>query len=359
MESIGTYTVHGHAHTVASAHESSTRPVLIHDAKPGVVQRACWPRAAADQVTLDCGSWRRHVATAQRPSELGGDDGLLGVTLTQWASGFPTGATLLAPSGFVPADDWGTLQAQVRYWTQDPVDRVVPFIPTDQGMLRRGSRARFVDQLSALPEGPVALLFAAKGEGLQSSEVLDGLRWMVTQIERVWLVGVQPLVALDAIAHGAQRTYVGTNSTLRFPSPPGVNGFNKNAKDFVPGLLHPDLLEMRSPGVYADWYVTSHAPRCPVCGRSVDGYTPTPGSRLRVVDHNIHALSQALAALETDAEFSTPGPASAHHQRIGAALAHLPLSRVLPVSDYDRVLMNLLRLDRELFPVPDEVSAIL
>lgn len=362
MEPIGAYTTRGHAHTVASVEGNATRPVLIFDGKPAVVQRACWPRAAAAQVTLDCGAWRRHVATPESLSELGSDDGLMGVTVTQWASGFPPGASLLAPSGFVAADDWATMQgqvAQVGHWAQDTEGRVLPFIATDQSMLRRESRDRLVDHLSSLPSGPVALLFVAKGEGLRSSEALDGLRWMLNQVGRVWLIGVQPLVALDAVAHGAERAYVGTNSTLRFPSPPGVNGFNKNAVDFVPGLLHPHLLEMRSPRVYADWYVASRTPHCPVCGRPVDGYTPTPRSRLKVVDHNIHALSGALADLELETGPITIGPVAAHNQRIGAVLAHLPLSRALPVSDYDRVLMNLIRLDRERFPVPDEVAAIL
>lgn len=359
MESIGAYTVRDHAHTVSSAEGGAVRPVLIHDVKAGEVQRACWPGAAAATVTLDCGAWRRHVATPDRPSELGSNDGLLGLSVMQWASGFPSGATLLTPSRFIVADDWDSLQAQVEHWAQDRVDGVVPFIPTDQDMLRPENRDRFAAHLSALPEGPTAMLFAAKGEGLRSTEVLDGLRWMLTHVGRVWLIGVQPLVALDAISHGAERAYVGTNSTLRFPSPPGVNGFNKNAKDFVPGLLHPDLLEMRSPRVYADWYVSSHTPRCDVCRRPVDGYQPTPRSRLQIVDHNIHALSTALANLEIEAGSAIPGPAPAHHQRIGAALAHLPLSRSVPVSDYDRVLMNLLRLDRERFPVPAELNAIL
>src|SRR5690606_11757631 len=101
----------------------------------------------------------------------------------------------------------------------------------------------------------------------------------------------EPLIASDAAAHGAEIISVGVAGGLRVPSMPSGGG-PRFSRDFLPGLFLRDLLELRSPSVFADWYAGQVTPYCERCGRHLTVFNSRSRSDLQAITrHNLHEFA--------------------------------------------------------------------
>ncbi|AKU14917.1 hypothetical protein [Luteipulveratus mongoliensis] len=359
-EPIGVYTVRNDAYEIATLPGAGSRPLLVRDPEPRTLVSALTAHGRASELVIDHGYWRNVVATPAKPSAGVGAGGLFAAHLDEWVGSVLTRsgtAKVLSPSYFVQAGDWAALDALVSALMTVSDPRLVPFIATDAVMMGSANISRFRRALAPLDGRPIALLFAAKYRPLTSKPALTALRTVLAAHPGAWLVGVEPLVALDAIAHGAGRVFVGTSSTQRFPRVPGCGGGGFNAAGFVPGLLHSELLEMRSPMIYADWYISTRAPRCTICKAPVDSFSATDQSKKAIRDHNIHAMSAVYTAMTAMAPGSLQ--LSAHKHRLSGLLAHTALLPRVPVTEFDTTLRNLMRIDARTLPIPPAVRALI
>jgi len=278
----------------------------------------------------DIRQWRHVVATAEVPTEI--QAGLPLYDLDGWGASFLQSSNadiVFTPSYFVSCGDWPALDAVLAATSAIGTPGLVTVIPVDAAMLGSHFLPDFLGTLHRSPRRRFAFIFAAKKTPLQNPDRLSGLRVLLSEFPGSWVIGVDALVATDALAHGAGFTAVGTSSGHRWPQPPGDCG-GPPARNFLPGLFLRDLLEFRSPDFYADWYADSPSPWCTLCGRCLDVFEPDDIDKRRIIEHNLHAIhSFAEDLLRVPAN---DRPAWLRDARLAALDAHGALtSRATPV----------------------------
>jgi len=244
----------------------------------------------------DTRQWRHMVATVEVPTEI--QAGLPLYDLDGWASSFLQSSNadaVFTPSYFVSRGDWNALDAVLEATSAISTPGLVTLVPTDAAMLSSHHLSDFLEALRRSPQRRFAFIFADKKTPLQKWDRLNGLRVLLCEFPGSWVIGVDALVATDALAHGAGFAAVGTSSGHRWPRRPGDSGGGPLARNFLPGLFLRDLLEFRSPDFYSDWYADSPSPSCTVCERRLDAFEPNDADKQRIIEHNLHAI-HCLAA---------------------------------------------------------------
>lgn len=301
-------------------------PVLVRSKSAHQSIAGLRSRGHASPLVADGAAWRGGFATAGQPTALANTGTLFGTDLDTWGDGVlaSSGASaVLTPSLFVRGGDWAAMRALVSDLVTLSRPGVVPFIPTSGSMLEGAMAAALRRHLAPLAGSPVALLFAGGRDLFEGATAIASLRELMDDLPGAWVVGVDALVGTDVLARGAA-PFVGVRSGLRWPAEPGAKNMGF-AVGFMPGLFNRDLLAMRTPSVYADWYVNSASPTCPTCRRSVDGYSASEVDKAAILDHNLHAFH----SFAEDLLAHSPARRAAwlHTERVAAFEAHFRLSR--------------------------------
>lgn len=342
--SFGLYTDTDMASIVQSFDSISESVVILRRKAPTI------PAGLSPGVLVrDCELWRHGFAEAHRPTAVHDDAAIQGLwtsSVDEWIETAvrPHGIdAALTPSLFVRPNDWGALGALVSELGTVTHEAAVRFVPTDAAMLDAERFEEFLRLVAPLSSMHVAFLFAGAKEALAYKARLRNLRRLIRHVPDTWILGVDPLVASDAVTHGAAQAFVGVRSGMRWPDIPGESNGGYFAKDYIPGLFNRELLATRSPSVFADWYVASPAPKCGICGRAADDYTSFKPDKEAVVAHNIHAISDFGAEIAAQAEGRRG--TWLHDQRIAAFEAHAQLNRAAATFAVDNSLRWLVELD--------------
>ena len=253
--------------------------------------------ASSSPLIADTRQWRNKVATVREPTSAQVGLGLQ--DLDEWAASFLQSSradVVLTPSHFVTCADWPTLDAVLEVSSTTSTPELVTLIPTDAAMLGSRNLSRFLGALHSSPRRLFAFIFAARETPLQNRDRLGGLRELLGEFPGSWIMGLDALVASDALAHGAGLAAVGTSSGHRWPQRPGDSG-GPPARNYIPGLFLRDLLEYRSPDFYADWYADSPSPWCKLCERRLDVFEPSDADKRQIIEHNMHAVHRLGAEL--------------------------------------------------------------
>lgn len=260
--------------------------------KPGLLVRA------------DVGAWRHLVATPDAP--LAGADNLFGIE-GWYDQNFPVGGPVggYTPSKFLRLGDRPSLQALLAA-TVDLPSNVVTRIAIDAAVLEARFRHDFLEDLAPYRERLMAFIFADKRDPLAEYQRLDGLRRLLLEHPSSEIDHVDPLVAADALAMGASFVGVGASSARRMPRRAGDKGGGRNAAGYLPGLFNVELLELRSPMIYADWYANARSPYCNTCARPLDLFSNTVADKAVIIGHNLHQTSAHVAELMTQPAPSRP-----------------------------------------------------
>ena len=296
--------------------------------------------------TFDSAWWQSHVADPRSATEASDAGCLSPISLDDWAANALRGTRariVLTPSAFVLTADWAALQALVAELATTTHQALLRLVATDGAMLDSSNFLRFKQELRCLEGQPIGFLFGGKRESMARGTRLRNLRLLFQAHPGASLIGVDPLVASDALAHGSGPVFVGASSGLRWPAPPGASNGGFNSKGFLPGIFNRELLSIRSPEVFADWYVNSPSPVCAVCRQPVDDYAPTDADKAAILDHNLHS-AHALS-LDLMAKRAAARAAWLHDQRVEALLAHQPLSGGVADLAADMTLRRLVELD--------------
>ncbi|GAA3024184.1 hypothetical protein GCM10010528_02740 [Gordonia defluvii] len=325
-----------------------TWPLLMRD-RGGIDDTVVKVRSAgvAGSITIDPHEWNT-IATVDRPTALTDSEGagtLFDPGIQSW------GLTrikdlgidaILTPS--LLADRLDALSAVVEV-VQEARWPVVPFIALDITLLDQVDAVRAaLRPLRALtPKPGLALAVVGPFDGLAAHGRVAGLRSVLADHPGAWLVYVDPLVATDALSLGAAAAFVGAKSSWRRPPRPSASGGGPHAAGFIPGLFHRELLEMRSPAIYEDWYADLPTPVCPDCNTAVDSYTSDDEDKLAVVEHNLHAIDEFVRELN-DREYPERA-AWLRRSRADALAAHLSLTSGGEPIDADVILRRLCELD--------------
>jgi hypothetical protein len=164
---------------------------------------------------------------------------------------------------------------------------VVTHVVTDAAMLHRSHFAMFVNTVQAERRGrPLAFTFTHSSGAFDTIERVRAARRLWEVFPGAGLLAAEPLMATDALTHGAGFASVGYLSSLRKPSPK-VGGIN--SAGFLPGTYLPELMEMRSPDVYLDWYTGMAPPWCSTCNRRLDVFDHSDAEKCVIGTHNVHA----------------------------------------------------------------------
>ena len=245
----------------------------------------------------DARLWRGKVATSEVPTEL--QEGMRLYDLDEWARSYMRGMqadAVLTPSYFVTRGDWASLEAVLEASLAPATPDVVTLIPTDAAMLESSYLSDLLRVLHNTSRRQLAFVFAANKRPLAKRDRLGGLRDLLREFPGSWILGVDVLVATDALAHGAGLVGVGASSGYRWPQRPGDSG-GPLARNFLPGLFLRELLEFRSPDFYADWFADSPSPSCELCARTLDAFEPTAEDKQCIIQHNLHAIQEIVTAL--------------------------------------------------------------
>ena len=332
--------------TAAVFANRSGMPLMVRGEAAGSQIRQLRNASHNAPLVADAGLWSGRVATRRNPIGITNQDALFGMSLDQWGTAALAGSgasAVLTPSLFVPPQAWPVLQALVDALTAVTHPAVVAFVPTSTAMLDQSSFPTFRRILDRLHDRRVAWMFAGTREALAAYDRITALRTLMADHPASWVCAVDPLIATDALAHGADTAFVGVRSGLRWPASPGDSNGGGNAKDFIPGLFNRELLSLRSPSVYADWYVAAPSPVCQICGRAVDRYTSTDADKLAVLEHNLHATN--AFGLELLAQPETTRAGWLHDERVRAFLAHHRLNPAGATLAADRALRRLCEID--------------
>lgn len=295
---------------------------------------------------VDAGLWRHMIASPDVTNEA--DSGLAPLDLDAWADQIIVSTSahaVLTPSYHVSTGNWAALSALLAATAASKHPDLVTLIPTGADMLEASHLDRFLAHLAGTRPRRLAFVFTGCNQpfATNAKSRIAGLRQVLAQHPGAWLIGVDPLIATDAIAHGAGLAAVGVSSSARNPAGPNDKKFNPDADGFVPGLFLPSLLEHRSPRTYEKWFANSAVDTCGECGRRLDNFHPTDADKLAILQHNLHATG----ALVHDLTEQQPANQRVwlDRRRCNALTAHLRLKAAAGTVDADRTLRALCELD--------------
>ncbi len=328
---------------VAAAHCAAEGLVLAVSSAAAV--RECTRLRAAHRrlrMITDTCFWSTHVASADEPSAVSGQlldlDSWAQVTLS--VSG---AESVLAPSGYIRLGDTAALEAVLAEFSQVGHPGLVPFLAVDAATLNPRHLPGFIDAVKRVPLDRLAFLFAGKPKTMANYARLKGLRDLLKHFPGSQVHGVDVLTGTDAVAHGAGWVGIGASSGRRWPRRPGDPGGGPLAEGYVPGTFLRELLEMRSPVIYGDWYANSPSPFCARCARSLDSYRATAADKALVIEHNMHAIDDFAREL-TDQPAYTQA-AWLNEARIEAFTRHSQLTSTAAAVNADLALRRLCELD--------------
>ncbi len=247
------------------------------------------------RVRADPGAWRHGDATADKP--LADVDNLFGIA--GWCEqNFPVSGPVdgYTPSKFLRASDRPARQALLEQ-TADMPPNITTRIAIEAAVLEAARRDDFLDDLSAHQGRKFSFVFADKKDPIAEYQRIEGLRQVLSEHPGSEVDHVDPLMAADALASGASWAGVGASSARRMPRRPGDKGGGPNSAGYLPGLFLEELLELRSPMIYADWYANSRSPRCATCARPLDVFDTTPADKAVIIGHNLHQTTAHIASL--------------------------------------------------------------
>lgn len=295
MGFVASETSRSHELEIAAAYCARTGQLLVVNSdKAQTVCQELQGQLPGLRVRADVGAWRRSVATRNSPLE--NVDTLFG--LAGWCEGtFPanTGIEAYTPSRFLYANDREALRTLLKQ-TEDLPPNIITRIAIEAQVLEANRRQDLYDELAQTTPRRFAFVFAAKRDPLAKYQRLDGLRRLLAEYPGSEVDHVDPLVAADALAHGAGWVGVGVSSSRRMPTRPGDKG-GPLAVGYLPGLFLEGLLELRSPRVYADWYANARSPYCRTCARPLDIFGPTEADMAAIATHNVHQAADHIADL--------------------------------------------------------------
>lgn len=294
------------------------------------------------RVTLDTRAWAAACATPDFPTAI--SDTLL--DLDAWTDATLKAASaqrMLAPGLFVVLGDQASLREQLRLFAAADHPGLVPYIATDADVLRAKHLPDFVNVLRASSLERFAFLFAHKKHPLAQRERLDGLRQLLAAFPGCTLLGVDVPAGTDAIAHGAGWVGIGASSSRRMERRPGDGGGGAFSAGYLPGTWLRELMEMRSPSVYADWYANSATPTCSRCRRPLESYQSTPHDKTLLIVHNLHGITDFATEIFTVVESERAG--WLNNERVEAFLRHGRLTSTGAKINADETLRRLCELD--------------
>lgn len=290
-------------------------------------------------------AWHTRYATEDEPTLL--DVGLPLFTLKEWTKSElrRSGATaVLTPTYLVKAGDRAALQSVLRATTgAADIAGLVTLVAIDAQALTTKNVDAFIEDLSGTPDRQLAFLFADKSTPMAKYDRVKGMRKVLKAFPGSWILGVDALVATDALAHGAGWAAVGASSSRRWPRRPGDVGGAPLAEGFLPGTFLRPLLAFRSPAIYADWYANSISPRCDTCDRNLDLFDSTPADKSLIIAHNLHSIADFVGEL-----LDQPADQRARwldQERVGAFLRHAQINSVAKKVEADMTLRALCELD--------------
>ncbi len=249
----------------------------------------------------------------------------------------------LAPTGFVRLGDGASLAAVLNETAYASHPALVTFVATDAETLSTRHLPGFLDVLHQTPRRQLAFVFADKAKPLASYQRLKGLRTLLSRFPGSYILGLDVPAGTDAMAHGAGWVGIGASSSRRWPCRPGDSGGGPPAAGYLPGFFLREVLEMRSPAIYTDWYANSRSPICRTCGRPLESYRPTPPDKALIITHNMHAIHDF--ALELTAEAIADQPAWLNRERVKALMRHTQLTSTGALVEADLTLRRLCELD--------------
>lgn len=305
---VAVYTDHDLLPVALTAAARSNIAVIIRDRSEATrIRESLGPRRRTT-VVVDPGYWRHRQGTARQPLELPLDGLFSGegrrrrVELARWAREYlqSSGAdALFTPSRFVDGGDWATLRALRRQLLigLSAADRIIGLIPTHARMLDPSMVSQFCTELEPLADLPLGFVFAGGREALARNNRVSGLQKLLGEFRGAWLLGVDALIATDALGAGAAMVGIGIRSGMRWPAAPGRTSNAGFARGGVPGRFHRDLLTYRSPLTYGDWYLDSVPSSCRICGKQPYEYVPRPEAYHQIHEHNVHAATSWCAEL--------------------------------------------------------------
>ncbi|MPZ93889.1 MAG: hypothetical protein GEU96_03025 [Propionibacteriales bacterium] len=247
------------------------------------------------RVRADPGAWRHGHATADQP--LAEVDNLFGIA-GWYEQNFPVGGPVdgYTPSKFLRASDRPARQALLEQTAGLPPN-IITRLAIEAAVLEAARRDDFLDDLSVHQGRKFSFIFADKKDPIAEYQRIEGLRQVLGEHPGSEVDHVDPLIAADALASGASWAGVGASSARRMPSRPGDKGGGRNSVGYLPGLFLEELLEVRSPMIYADWYANSRSPHCVTCARPLDVFDTTPADKAVIIGHNLHQTTAHIARL--------------------------------------------------------------
>jgi hypothetical protein len=292
---------------------------------------------------LDSGAWRRREATVAEPMEL--STGLTLLDSDTWTSSVASStgaAAVLSPSFHIAHGHWDALAALLQAVRRTTDPRAVALIPLDASVLETAGIGTLLSHLDRVADMRMAFVFTGQGRPLAVKQRLVGLRRLLSEHRGTWVLGLDPLVSADALAHGAGLVAVGTGSSTRHPDGPGqsTRGF---AQRWLPGMFYRPLLEHRSPAKYADWFANKPVGACAGCGLDPDRLEPVDSDRLAVIAHNLHATHAWLTEVHEHA--ADQRVAYLAGERAEALARHVSLKPLAMAVDADLTLRWLCELD--------------
>lgn len=290
-------------------------------------------------LTVDVGVWRTDAATAERPLGVVDNGGLVGFGLDDFVDGLvEAGASrVLAPTLAVPVFGWEDIFASIfRELDASRRSEVLPYFPIQTSILNETNMVALERSLATFGR-PVAITLLGARDSMAANGRLAVLRSLVDRGFIEFVFATEPLIATDVLARDASAVSIGVSSSLRMPQMPG--GKIPQSRGREPGVFHRQILEIRSPGVFADWYAgRADAPVCVECGCSLTIYRRNQHEAF--LRHNIHAsasFGNDLLVVE-----STMRKGWLAQERNTALAAH-PLA--VTKTDASRVLRRLVELD--------------
>lgn len=328
---------------VAAAHCAAAGLALTVSSTEAIAQCALL-RGVHPRLTLvaDTRHWARHFASAQEPSEVSSQ--LIDLdTWAQCALAASGASSVLIPAGFIRLGDTAALDAVLAELGQASHPGLVGFVATDAETLTPRYLPGFVDALRRSHRRPLAFLFADKRKPLAKYPRLNGLRTLLSHFPGSHIHGVDALAGTDAIAHGAAWVGIGASSSRRWPQRPADKEGGPPAAGYLPGTFLRELLEMRSPAIYTEWYANSRSPACGKCARRLDSYRPTPSDKALIIAHNMHAIHDFTR--ELIAQPSAGQAAWLNEERLKALMRHTQFTSPGSLVDADLTLRWLCELD--------------